>query len=256
MLIVLMSLMLQGPTAPPLPPEKYRLDVNTSNELDQTAIGKPKLTGSLVTTAFVEISMVDTLGGQIAVIHVDSMSLNATGQMLVELQRRPNAEADARGASVRIPVVAGRIAGLPRYSDSTNSALGPIAQAAGVLFPTVRRNVKVGQTWADTTHINRAQGAQKATGEVIVNWTVTGVRPGGGVIIDGVTTGHTRTEDSGSGQAMTMASHSTQHFVLSANGPVWQALVETTGDMSVTAPQIPGAIPGRNTGTMKVTRLP
>jgi hypothetical protein len=251
-----MSLMMQGPTAPPPPPARYRLEVNTSNELDQTAIGKPKIAGSLTTTAFVEVSMVDTVGGQVAVIHVDSMSLTATGEMLTELQRRPNAGREARGASVRVPVVAGRIAGPSRFSDSTNPALGPIAQAAGVLFPAVRRNVKVGQTWADTTHINRSQGAQKATGEVIAVWKVTGVQPGGAVILDGVTTGNTRNEDASSSQAMTMASHSKQHFVLPANGPARQASVETTGDMSVTAPQIPGSIPGRNTGTLTVTRLP
>jgi hypothetical protein len=246
----------QQPTAPPPPPQRYRVEVSTYNELDRTAIGQPKLEGGLSTTALITVTMIDsTNGAQIAVVRVDSIGMKPSGVVAEQLAGRPTAAQDAKGATARALIVRGHLAGLPRLSDSTNPALSPITQAIGVLFPAVRRDAKVGQSWADTNHLSNTASNLKQTGEIIVTWTATGVATGGGIVLDGVSSTHTRTEDTGQGQVMVLSSRSKQHVVIGPSGPVRQAAVETSGDTTISG-TFPGTVPGKSTGSLTVTPIP
>ncbi|MGH7583271.1 MAG: hypothetical protein ACREL5_08615 [Gemmatimonadales bacterium] len=256
MLVVVILAALQGPGAPgPAPTRRYHLEVTTSDEIDQSVIGKPKLSDGLVTSAYISVSISDTAGGKIVRVLVDSMSLQPSGALVEQLQQsRPTAAADALGASVRAMLVNGRIAGAPQISDS-NPALGPIVQAIGVLFPGIRAGAKVGDQWADTNHINNNSGSRHQTGQVVASWKVTGTE-GGALVLAGNSTTHTTT-DNGNGQILEVQGTSIETVVIPpSGGPVVRARIDTDNTLSWSAPQLSSAIPGKNAGSLTLTPLP
>ncbi len=239
----------------PGPVQRYRLDVTTNSELDQSTIGKPKMIGGLVTHAIITVSMRDTTGGQIAQVVVDSMTLEPSGLIVPQLAEHPNAAANARGAWVRAYIVHGKQQGGAQISDSTNNpALAAVVQALGVLFPGIRRGAKVGDSWADTSHVNNSSGPRHQTGEIVAAWKVIAAE-GDGLVLRGTSDARTRTED-GSGQMITMTGGSKEEVVVPATGPVRRATIESSNSILVSSPQMAQPIPGTNGGSLKLTPLP
>ena len=240
---------------PATPPHRYRVEVKTLNEIDQTSIGKGKVTDGLVTSAIISVTLTDTTGGQIARVMVDSMALSPTGAVAEQLRQHPNAARDARGASIRVYVARGRIQGPPQLSDSTNPALSAILQVVPVLFTGVRSGAKVGDSWADTSHINNSSGARRQSGEVVAGWKVVGAE-GDALVLEGTSISRTKTEDPTTGQTMTLSGGSKERVVIPARGPVLRATIETANDLTITAPQLSNPIPGKTSGSLTLTPLP
>lgn len=251
--IMLATALFQAPS-PAAPPQRYRLEVKTLRELDQSSNGGAKSADGLTTSALISVTMTDSAGGQLARITVDSIALNPTGAVVDDLQRHPNAAHDARGAWVRVYIAHGKIQGGVQLSDSTNPALGAIVQAVGVLFPGIRRGAKVGDSWADTSHINNASGPRRVSGEVVAAWKVV-ANEGDALVLDGSSTSRTKTED-GSGQVMTLTGGSKERVVIPPTGLARRATIETTNEMSITAPRLTSPIPGKTTGSLTLTPLP
>ena len=112
----------------------------------------------------------------------------------------------------------------------------------------------MGDSWADTSHINNSSGARKQSGEVVATWKVVAAE-GDALVLDGTSIMRSRTED-GSGQIMTLAGGSKERVVMPPGGPVRRAAIETANDMSVTAPSLANPIPGKTTGSLTLTPLP
>jgi hypothetical protein len=257
MLAVLFALAsMQGPTPAQGPLYRYRLEVKTSREVDQTAIGRANLSEGLTTVATISVTARDSAEGQIVEVTVDSMTLDPTGALVDQLQQHPAAAHDARGARVSQYVVRGRIHGPAIFSDSTNQALGAIAQAISVLFPGVRRGAKVGDSWADTTNLVNGKSPQQQThGQILAQWKVVGVE-GNALVLDGTSTSRTRTDDASNGQAMTLNATTREHVVIPPSGPVRRATIETSNDMSIAVPGLAAPIPGKTTASLSLTPLP
>jgi hypothetical protein len=252
--ILLAAALAQGPgTAGP--PQRYRLEVKTLQELDQTSTGGTKSTNGLTTLALITVGMTDSAGGQLARITVDSMVLSPVGAIVEDLKHRPGAAQDARGAWVRVYIARGKIQGGVQLSDSTNPALGAIVQSVAVLFPGIRRGAKVGDSWADTSHINNASGSRRATGEVVAEWKVV-ASEGDALVLDGTSTSRTKTEDGSTGQVMTVVGGSKERVVIPPSGLARRATIQTSNDMSMTAPRLAAPIPAKTTGSLTLTPLP
>jgi hypothetical protein len=251
--ILLVAALAQGP-GPAAPPQRYRLEVKTLQEFDQTSSGGTKTSNGLTTVALISVAMADSAGGQLARITVDSMVLNPIGAVVEDLKRHPSAAQDARGAWVRVYIARGKIQGGMQLSDSANPALGAVVQAVGVLFPGIRRGAKVGDSWADTSHINSVSGPRRVTGEVVAAWKVVATE-GDALVLDGTSTSRTKTED-GSGQVMTLTGGSKERVVIPPSGLARRATIESTNDMNITAPRLTSPIPGKTNGSLSLTPLP
>jgi hypothetical protein len=252
--ILLAAALAQGP-GPVGPPQRYRLEVKTLQELDQTSNGGAKSANGLTTLALISVAMTDSAGGQLARITVDSMVLSPVGAIVEDLKHRPGAAQDARGAWVRVYIARGKIQGGVQLSDSTNPALGAIVQAVAVLFPGIRRGARVGDSWADTSHINNASGSRHATGEVVAAWKVV-ASEGDALVLDGTSTSRTRTEDGASGQVMTLVGGSKERVVIPPSGLARRATIETSNDMTMTSPKLTAPMPAKTTGSLTLTPLP
>lgn len=247
---------MQGPPTGQGPGYRYRLEVKTSREIDQSATGRGTLSEGLTTTAVISVAMRDSADGQIVQVTVDSMTLDPTGALIEQLRQHPAAAHDARGAHVSQYIVRGRIHGPPVFSDSTNQALGAVAQALTVLYPALRRGAKVGQSWADTTNLANATSPQQQThGQVLAQWKVVGTE-GNALVLDGISTSHTKTDDASNGQAMTLNGTTREHVVIPPSGPVRRATIETSNDMSIAVPGLAAPIPGKTTASLSLTPLP
>lgn len=250
--VIVAAALLQGPGAPP--PARYHLEVRTLQELDRTGSGGTRTSNGLTTTATITVAMTDSAGGQLASIVVDSMQLDPTGAIVDELRRHPTAAQDARGASVRVYIARGKIQGGVQLSDSTNPALAAIVQSVAVLFPGIRRGAKVGDSWADTSHINNSAGPRRVTGEIVATWRVVG-NEGDALILDGTSTTRSKSED-GSGQSLTLAGSSKERVVIAPNGLAKRASITTNNDMSIAVPSQNTTIPGKTTASLTLTPLP
>jgi hypothetical protein len=262
MLTTLFALALaQGPTpaATQSPPYRYRLEVRTSREVDQSAMGRPKLSEGLATTALISVVTRDSADGIVAEATVDSLTLDPSGALADQLRNNPGLARSARGARVSQYIVRGRIHGPPVFSDSTNQALGAVAQALAVLFPSLRRGAKVGESWSDTTNIvagNASQTQQPQTnGQVISVWKVVG-NEGNALVLDGNSTTHTKTDDPGHSQSMTLSGTTHEHVVIPPTGPLHRATIETINDMAISVPGMSAPIPGKTTASLSLIPLP
>jgi hypothetical protein len=252
--MVLALAVTQGPVVP-APPKRYRLETTTTSEQDLTAVGKGKLSGGLTTTAFISVALTDSATGQIARLTLDSTRLAATGEMAKQLPPAVAAAAadSARGAFVQAFTMRGSLRGAPQAS-SASPALASLLQAISVLFPGLRANMKVGDSWADTSVVNNDVQGGHQTGRIIATWKVDSLL-NGGFVLDGTSVTDI-TVKATSGQTLHKSGSSKEHLVMSSRWPVRSARIESTTDDVLTGPQSPTPIPGRNVATLKLTPIP
>ena len=252
--MVLALAVVQGP-ATPMAPLRYRIEAKTASEQDLTSLGKGKLSGGLTSTAVVSVTLTDSAEGQIVRVTVDSMKLEPTGAMTQSLPRSvAGAVGDStRGAFVRAYAVRGAVRGAPQAS-SPSPALASIIQAMNVLFPGLRSNIKMGDSWADTSIVNNDVANAHQTGRIIATWKVTGME-NGAFVLDGVAA-TTMTTNAKNGQTLRMHGLSQEHLVMASHGPTRRAAIESSNDVTMTSPQNATPIPAKSVGSLRLTPLP
>ncbi len=253
--MVLALAVTQGPVTPAAP-MRYRIEAKTASEQDLTSLGRGKLSGSITTTAFVAVTLVDSAAGQIARVAVDSIRLEPTGEMTKSLPvsaAGPVADS-ARGTYVRAFTAHGAVRSSPQAS-SPSPALAPVIQAINVLFPGLRSGLKVGDSWADTTNVDTDAQSGHQSGRIIATWKVAGIDISGGFVLDGTATTVMTTTAKG-GSIIHQNGTSQEHLVMATRGPTRSATIESTNDISQTAPDHPTPIPAKSVGTLRLTRLP
>ena len=135
---------------------KYRIDQSLTQEMDASAAGGAKQSLSFNTSSFVTVTLTDSAGGKSLRVVVDSMRGDSATPI-------PAAVLDsARGAEFRGFVEkSGKLSGL-----EATSTTGAASQVQGLLsdfFPWIRRGLKVGDSWTDTTAKVNGVGADSVT---------------------------------------------------------------------------------------------
>ena len=135
---------------------RYRIDQSLFQEIDATAAGGAKQVISFTTSSFITVTLVDSAGGKVMRVVIDSLKGDSTTPI-------PAAVLDsARGAEFRGFIErSGRPTGLqPVHGTSA------IAQVQGLLsdfYPWSKAGIKVGQHWSDTTARVNGVGADSVT---------------------------------------------------------------------------------------------
>ena len=140
---------------------RYRIDQTLTQEVDATAAGKGKQSISFSTSGFLTLTLTDSIGGKVVKVVVDSMRGDSTSPV-------PAAVFDsARGSEYHAFLSsAGKLSELEAVSTTTAAQ-----QIQGFLtdfFPWVKRGVKVGERWADTTSRLTVVGTDTVTVRRIV----------------------------------------------------------------------------------------
>jgi hypothetical protein len=135
---------------------KDRIDQALFQEIDATAAGGAKQVISFTTSSFVTVTLVDSAGGKVMRVIIDSLKGDSATPI-------PAAVLDsARGAELRGFVErSGKPTGLhPIHGTSA------IAQVQGLLsdfYPWTKAGIKVGQSWTDTTAKVNGVGVDSVT---------------------------------------------------------------------------------------------
>ena len=252
MLAVLIALAGLGPVKPVVPtvPVHYRIDAKSRQEVDLTAFGQPSQVTELTAKVFLSVSMLDTTGGKLAHIVIDSMVFDATGQM--QLAFNQAAADSAKGATIHAYVVDGKVRDNAKLSVETQ-ATGLARQTLSLLFAGTRGGVKAGAGWIDTTNaINKSANGTTQTTTVVTDWKVTGTE-GGAITVEG--SGNGKVSMEGGEQQISGTSTSKLTVTSPAGGPSRHATLASQQALMVTVPGAPEPIPVTATTNLTLTLL-
>jgi hypothetical protein len=138
------------------PATKYRIDQSLSQEIDATAAGGAKQKISFSTSSFVTVTLVDSAGGKVIRVVVDSLRGDSATPI-------PPAVMDSAKGAVFHGFLekSGKPTGLEPVTGAPAAA-----QIQGLLsdfFPWTKAGLKVGDSWADTTAKTNGTGADSVT---------------------------------------------------------------------------------------------
>lgn len=169
--IILAALAVSALTAfaggPPLT-TKYRVEVMRSSHVDLSAVGQPPRDQSQSTTAFVSLSLSDTVGGRVLGLLIDSVQVDTALQV-------PQAMLDSvKGATASVLLSAANRPSAIRPEHQTVLADG-IFPLLNHFYPRTPAKTKVGDHWTDTLEFAAPQGPNASvTVKMVANWVVMG----------------------------------------------------------------------------------
>ncbi|HEY8062619.1 MAG TPA: hypothetical protein VID74_07470 [Gemmatimonadales bacterium] len=244
-MLLLVLQVLAGPR-PAAAPARYKIVTRTNTDIDLSAAGQGSQTIALVSTTFVTVTLVDTTGGQLVNIVVDSSAFDGGA---IAAQLPAEMLADPKGASFHLLVVNGR----SRSSILPTPMSVQAVQAAGgiELLLTSLRRLKAGDTWTDTTMSDTSTAAGSAKGSRVATWTA---KPdqGNTLQLDATWTG---TTSAGFGQAqIEMKVAGTSHVTAVPGGLAQKA--NSTGTGSATMNMAGMNLPMKVTTDVTTTQLP
>ncbi len=243
---------LAGGVTHPVPPGPvhYRVDLSASQDVDASALGGGENTTKFDVTGYVSVTMTDTTGGQLAQMVIDSVTLPA-GAVLPQGIGSPDS---AKGISFHAYVVQGKVSTVPPPSGP-NSLAAIFGGTIGVLFPGVRANARIGDTWTDTT---TAKTSDNRTSVTITKWSVTAVN-GDEMTVQGAATGTTEGTVSSSQGDMSLKGtiDGTRNVTTTAAGPASHAEATANTQATVTPVTMPTAVISvKGSTTITVTKIP
>jgi hypothetical protein len=245
-----------GPIHGSLPPMRYKVEYNRTQEFDLASLGAPNQVSNLKFTGFITVSTMDTTGGQLAHIVLDSLTIQADGASFAAQFAQASADS-AKGGFVHAYILNGRPKGTPKPSVAGNTVLGLVGSVANLLFPGAKPGTKVGDTWSDTTKVDTtiAQGGQEAhqTGVNTVKWSVSGME-GTALMLDGAATSHMNM-DMNNGQTVEVTATGTHQAAWPGSGPTTRVTSKVSNNLLVNVPSVPTPISGTDVVTVTITPI-
>jgi hypothetical protein len=255
---VLAALVVATGIAPPPPhaevTTRYHLGAKLEQIVDASALGGPS---SQVTNqaldAWIVMTLADTAGGRTIHVLLDSVRLVTNNPAF-----DPGLQAAAKGATIHgVLDPQGRVKNLTS-SLPTNPVVTGVVGAVNGLFPRVRRGVKNGESWTDTSDVANPGAGNNTTMKVVTTYTAGAAESVGGLegmrvgakstsTISGTlsnTAGTLEVEGTGSG---------TGSFVVAGDGRFLGGSVNSTQDLKLKIAMPPASLPVKIAQSLTVT---
>lgn len=253
---VMAALIAGGPIGPdrvPQAPQRFKMDFNMTQSVDLTPVGQGVMDSEVTGSAFVALTMSDTVGGKLVHLVIDSVIVNATG--MLAMQFPTEAMAAARGQFFHAYIVAGKVKGSVNPSLEGSPAMGLAAPALSVLFVGLADGKKVGDIWTDTTRTTPpADGSPGLSNESVSEWTVTAIN-GDVIVINGTQQG-TLSGEPQPGQQLTGTVTGTAEVTSTPGGPAKAAKMRSEQKMEVLIDQAPDVIRIEMTTSAELIAIP
>lgn len=240
MLVGLLALAsLTGAVTAPSAPQRYRIEVKAQQEVDLSAMGGGKQTSDLGLVGFITVTMIDTTGGQLAHIVVDSLVIPAG----IELPPQLGEPSAAKGIFFHGYIVDGKVKGSLK-PNQPNQLVAMLAGGVENLFPGLRTTAKVGDTWSDTVKSDATTEGMTQQSVTMINWTAT-AGANGMLQYDGVANGTSKREgNSGNGkQTVDAKITGTRSLTGPLAGPMQKGTIKAVQDLIVSMEGAPEPIP-------------
>jgi hypothetical protein len=232
---------------------KYRIDQSLSQEMDASAAGGAKQTIAFHTSSFITVTLVDSAGGKVMRLVIDSLRGDSTTPI-------PAAVLDsAKGAEFHGFVEkSGKLSGLEPVTGTSAAA-----QVQGLLsdfFPLVRTGVKVGESWADTTAKVNSVGTDSVTVRRVSAYKATGNETRGSrkavVITENFTSSVAGTQPTPGGPARIEGSGSGKgSYYVASDGRYLGGTWQHQSSLKISGSFAPAPLPITITQLTKVTTL-
>jgi hypothetical protein len=236
---------------------KYHFVLKTETTVDLSVVGAPSQITNLSLDAWVVLTLSDSAGGRVIRAVVDSVKAESTLPQLT-----PAGLDSAKGRVVRgFLDAAGRVKGLT--SDlASNLALASVQGVVNGLFPKVKADAKVGESWVDTSEVSAPGEGNNTTVKLVTSYTagapesVAGI-PGTRVNAKSTSTVSGTMENPMSG-AMEVegAGSGGGTFVVGAEGRFLGGEVKSTQELRLKVAMAPAPIPVRTVQALSVTLIP
>ncbi len=238
-----------GPTAP----QRYRIEVKAQQEVDATALGGGKQNTDIGVIGFVTVTLSDTTGGRLAHIVIDSLLLSPGMEIPPGMTDEPGT---AKGLFFHAYVVNGKVQG-SLAPNTPHQLAGLIAGGVESLFPGVRAESKLGDTWSDTVKVDKTTEGTSTKSTTMVDWKVAS-GTAGSFTYDGVSTGKAVSEGPTPQGNRTVSANisGTRSLTGPAAGPITKGTFKTIQDVLVLMDGMTDPIPVAVVTEVTITALP
>ncbi|HET9604021.1 MAG TPA: hypothetical protein VFO96_06995 [Gemmatimonadales bacterium] len=228
---------------------KYKVSQHFSQTIDLTAMGGEPQSGAADYDVYVTINSQDSAGGHAVAVRVDSLvpASDADPQVAATLTAQMKDAAGSGFIDAR-----GKVTGFPADPKG-----GAIRQLLQVVYPTVKKGAKPGDTWSDTTAATDSMMGGAVSRNVVTNYTASpGDRWKGEPTLKLVAATSYTVSGSQSGVAVEGNGRSNGTYTVSRAGHVVSG--QNTGQVNINAksPQSPMPIPIVNETSSTITLLP
>ena len=256
MAVLLGSALVAGSNVHSVATSKYRVDVSNQSIVDLIAVpgaGGEQRT-ELGIAIFLSMTLNDTTGGKTLHAVVDSILKTDTSA----------ATSQATFDSARGVAWHGVLS--PEWKVTS---LGPMGEANGSdavrgilrnFYPHIRRGLKVGDSWTDTTESTDQSDAQTVSTRTVTNWSVTGSEARGAVRALKIEAAFSQAQSGevnspGGSLAVDGTGQGTSTFYVGPNSEYLGGMTTMKGDLQISTPQLPEPIPVHTTNTVTVTAI-
>lgn len=240
MLVGLLALAsLTGGTIAPSAPQRYRIEVKAQQEVDLSAMGGGKQTTDIGLVGYITVTMIDTTGGQLAHIVVDSLIIPAG----IELPPQLGEPSAAKGIFFHGYIVDGKVKGGLK-PNQPNQLVTMLSGGVDNLFPGLRSTAKVGDTWSDTVKTDTNADGMMQQSVTMTKWTAT-AGTSGTLQYDGVANGTSKREGNAGNGKQTVDAKITGTRSLSGPvaGPMHKGTIKAMQDLIVSIEGAPEPFP-------------
>jgi hypothetical protein len=236
---------------------KYKIETKNETSVDLSAFGQPNQEATIRISAWVAVTVGDTVGGRTAHVVVDSIKLESTTPQLTQ------ASADsAKGGTIHGFVdAAGKVNNLtPTPAD--NAVMLEVQGVIHTFFPKLKNGARTGDHWIDTVDVNTTSAMANTKSKFVVTYTSAGQETVGGVSAIKLTTSSTSTttgtvESPMAGTMQVEASSTgTGVYFVAPDGRYLGGNAVANSDQKLTMAMAPAPIPVKSTRTVTVTLVP
>lgn len=154
-----------GPPAAAVTNTKYKLEIKAETTIDLAAFGQGVQTQTANLTAWLNVTLRDSVGGKGVHVLVDSVTYAGTAPVA------PESLDSAKRAIVRGFVDAsGKVKNLTATPDNS-LIVGQVQGMINSFFPRIKAAAKAGESWIDTTEVKNAAGGNNTNVTLITSYT-------------------------------------------------------------------------------------
>lgn len=228
---------------------KYKVSQHFSQTIDLTAMGGETQSGAADYDVYLTITSQDSAGGHAVSVRVDSLipAANADPQVAATLTAQLK---DAQGTG--FVDAEGKVTGF-----SADPKGGALRQLMQVVYPTVKKGAKPGDSWTDTTAATDSMMGGAVSRNVVTSYTASAGEKWQGESTLKLTAASSYTvSGSQSGVSVEGNGRTNGTFTVSRAGHIVSGQNSGQVNISATSPQAPMPIPIVNETSSTITLLP
>ncbi len=229
---------------------RYRIEQKSEQEVDPSALGQPKQTTRSGSKMYVTLTLNDSAAGRTAHLVIDS-AVADTGAVAAMMQ---GALDSLRGQAFHAFLADGKATNLKAMKEG--AAVGQMGGVFNALSPRVKRDVKVGAVWIDTTDSNNEVAGGNMKSRTVTSYKAAGMETRDGVKAMRIdATGSSALSGTNQGMTFEGTGNGTGTYYMAPDGHLLSSTATSNSTLAISIPQAPEPIPLSIKTTLTVSSI-